>query len=217
MLARDRLAEHVVGDEHVVALGLLDGEGLGVDAVEATRTARGWRRRCTPDVGEEVGERHALPRHVRDPPAGDALEVAGQRGLRQPVPQVGEVERDGPVDGAVDGEPVRRRRCGRAGARDGVDPEPTGRRAGTRTGRSGRSTVSGRSARSMRCLHLRAPQDPGAAEGEHAQQGPTTDRPVLRREGLLGRRAPHPPRRGYGDDGRAADGAADYRSLSSLR
>ena len=104
MLAGHGPVQHLVGDQHVVAAGLVEREALGVGAVEApdaqVRGAGG-------DAGlvEQVGEPHALPPHVGHPPAGDALEVEGQLALRAGQ-QVVERQVERAVDHAVDGEPV---------------------------------------------------------------------------------------------------------------
>src|SRR3954470_19762572 len=73
VVAPDRLAIELIGDDHVGSPGPLEGEALVVLAVEEGEPQR---RALRLDAGaiEEVGEAHALPLHVGDPPAGDALE-----------------------------------------------------------------------------------------------------------------------------------------------
>src|SRR5262249_6104088 len=74
VLVGERRALELVGDDHVVATGLREGEALGVRTVEGMEPQRGGPRLHAGAV-EEVGEAHALPLDLGHPPPGDALEV----------------------------------------------------------------------------------------------------------------------------------------------
>src|SRR5581483_10600122 len=84
----------------VRAAGLGEGEALGVGAVEAGEVDR---LRGGPDPGgvQQVGEAYAFEGGAGDPPAGDALDVPDQPGLRQGA-QIGQGVGVRAVDQAAD-------------------------------------------------------------------------------------------------------------------
>jgi hypothetical protein len=172
VLAGHGPVEHLVGDEHVVAAGLVEREALGVGAVEAPDAQVGGAGRHARLV-EQIGDPHALPPHVLHPPAGDALEVEGQLALGQGE-QVVEREVEPPVDHAVDGEAVVLAAALGEPAGDRVDAEPARRRherrqPGRVVGRDG--PQGGLEAR----LHPVADRDAQGTEAQHAEHDAAPD------------------------------------------
>ena len=156
-----------------------DREGLRVRAVERPEAHVGGGR-LRAHIVEQVGQLHALPGHLLDPPPRDALEVAGERGLRQSLADVGEIQLSRPVDEPLDGEAVLRVAAAGQVAGDRVDPEPTGGRQ--QPGEAGAVLDRDRSQRRLHArLHLGAPEHASHAETEHPEQRAAPHRAVLRR------------------------------------
>src|SRR5947207_5027730 len=113
---RQLLAFELVGNEHVVAASLLQGEALGVRPVERLEAQR-LRARLHAGPVEHVGEPDTLPLHGEHPPSGHALEVAGETRRRHRTEvAIGERERlvDQPGDAqAVLVVPTMRHRSGK--------------------------------------------------------------------------------------------------------
>ena len=160
-------------------------------------------RRLDAHLVEQIGELDPLPGHVGDPPTGHALEVLREHGLREPVPEVGEVEHGRSVHRAVDREPVLGLAPLRQRPGDGVDAEPA--RGREQAGETGAVVERDGPEHGLHAgLHLGSPEDAGGAEAEHPEQGATPHRPVLRRVRHLGRCAGV-----HGDEGTGAAESLD--------
>ena len=118
--------------------------------------------------------------HAADDPARDALEVVGEPGGRQGL-QVGDAQLEGPLDHAVHGQLVARRRRGEA-VGHGVEGEapPAGDQAGEPCAAQRLQQVGDA------VLHVLAHGDPERAEAQDAEHGPPADGLVA----LAGGRAP---------------------------
>ena len=120
-----------------------------------------------PDRVEEVREGNALPGHIGDPPAGHALEVLHEGGLRHRLQVVQGKDRR-PVDetGHLQSIVARRLIFGKA-AGDGVDAEAVAARQ--------EAAEAGPKALPRKFWTLRAEGDAERAEGGDAEKDPSPD------------------------------------------
>ena len=99
MLVADRSRLHGRRHQNVGTHRLGQCEGLGVDTVEGAESHR-RRPGVDPRICEQFRQQDSGPFHTRHPPPRDALHVLGDGGLRQTL-QVGEGQRQGPLDESV--------------------------------------------------------------------------------------------------------------------
>ena len=160
-------------DQHVPAPGLVQGEALAVRPVVRGEPDRGGLR-ARSGRGEQVGQRDPGPGHRRHPPAGHALEVAHQRGLRQPG-QLGHRPGPRPADQPADGDP----HVGRGAARDrgGHRVEPEAGAGRDQLGQPGRVARPDHRERGL----LRVGQRPAERQAQPARARARPARPAGRR------------------------------------